>query len=180
MRVPRGVDLLPAPVAAMLGPGERALSWEPVTNLAQATRVGGGPRPEVGFSWDPVVGGIEANPEWVGGLVAGYAAGGENGSLGHQLERGIERIATTYVLLTSRRLLLLGEEVESPVRSSYHATFAVDRASVRSIDLAPRLLQWGRVRVSFTDDSWGMLVMGIVLRGAARRLIAAVGAERPA
>lgn len=176
MPLPRGVDLMTDQTRALLLPGERPLAYELATQLAGHSGIGGdaSPRAGVHFSPDPFVGGVQVNDGWLDAKVGGVNAAGGHGSLADQFSQALGRPTMAYVLLTDRRVMVVGDEGgfrTTPPRIH----FAVERRAVARLERAPRLLQRGRVRITFADGSWAMAMLGLLKAAAARRLLAATG-----
>lgn len=172
MPLPKGVDLLPDEVRAMLPAGETPLSWELASSFAQASQVGGTPKADVGFSMDPVAGGITVNQDWLDGKLTGFSAGGEVGQLGHRFEQALAGTGNCNILLTDTRLGVIDQRSGPKLTSAYVPAFGVELGAVSDIALDPRgLMQRGRVRISFADGSWATAMMGVFKTSAARRLI---------
>lgn len=177
MPLPRGVDLLPDEVRAGLDPGEVPVAYEAATQLSGHSGIGAPERPpaDLGFSFDPVAGGIQVNEDWMAAAVGGTNASGAVGSLADRFSRALEP-ASAHLLLTDRRLAVVA--TDAPLRGpvTQRVAFTVDRRAVAGARPAPRLFQRGRVRLDFVDGSWAMVMMGVVKRAAARRFLAACGA----
>lgn len=175
MAIPRGVELMSDETRALLLPGERPLAYELATQLAGHSGVGGQPNPRAGVSLDrdPFNGGISVDQGWMDAKIGGVNAAGGHGSLADGFSRALDGSATMHLVVTDRRLLIVGDEGTvrtTPVRIH----FGVDRAAVVGAERAPRLLQRGRVRLTFADRSWAMAMVGIVKSSAATRLLAAL------
>jgi hypothetical protein len=174
---PRGIDLLPDAVRDGLDPGEVPLAWESATQLAGHTAIGGGPErpaPGVGFSADPLAGGVTVDQGWVDAKVGGVNAWGAAGSRADAVTRALDA-GPAHLLLTDRRLAVV--VTDAPLRGpvTERLAVAVDRRELVAVERAPRLLQRGRVRLRFVDGSWAMAMMGVFSAAPARRLIAAAG-----
>lgn len=172
MALPRGIDLLPDEVRVLLLPGERPLAYELATQFAGHTGVGGDPRPRPGlhFDPDPLAGGIGADQGWVDSLIGGVNSAGAVGSLADGFTQALGVSASMHLVVTDRRLLVVGDEGSlrsTPVRIH----FGVDRRAVVRAERAPRMLQRGRVRLAFADGSWAMAMLGLLKTGAVTRLL---------
>lgn len=105
--------------------------------------------------------------------IGGVNAAGGDGSLADGFSRALGASATMHIVVTDRRLLVVGDEGTvrtTPVRIH----FGVDRSAVVGAERAPRLLQRGRVRLTFVDRSWAMAMLGMIKSSAATRLLAAL------
>ena len=169
---PRGVELIPDEVHALLAEGEVPDAYEAAGQLAAHSGIGGSahPRPDVQLHLDPLAPGLSVDPDWISATLGGVNAAGHVGSLADGFSRAVESIG--HILVTDRRLAVIA--TDAPLRGpiTHRVAFEVDRRAVTSIERAPRLLQRGRVKITFVDGSWAMAMMGIVKAAAARRLVA--------
>ena len=85
--------------AQCCSPGERPLAWELAASFAQASAIGGAPRADVGFSFNPVAGGVTVNDGWLGGKLMGFSAGGAAGSIATHFERAMSTTGTENLLI---------------------------------------------------------------------------------
>ncbi|WP_153502547.1 hypothetical protein [Cumulibacter manganitolerans] len=99
-------------------------------------------------------------------LLAGTSLTGAPGTLAHTLRDALTDRGSSFLLLTDRRLLLVGGQLR-PERILWH----VDRSRVRRCARAPRMIQRARVEVAFDDGSQIVLVVGLFLRGAPARRV---------
>lgn len=176
MPLPRGIDLLPDTVRDQLDAGEVPLAWESATQLAGHSAIGGPERPaaDLGFSANPLAGGVTVDQGWVDAKVGGVNAWGAAGSRADAVSRALGD-GPANLLLTDRRLAVV--VTDAPLRGPVTERVAVslDRRDLVRVERAPRLLQRGRVRLRFVDGSWAMAMMGVFSAAPARRLIAAIG-----
>lgn len=170
-----GLGLMPDEVRAQLAPGEQALAYENATQLAGASgiRPAGPPRADVGWSWNPFVGGLTVNPDWIGAGLGGVNSGGAAGSLADQFSQHLER--GTHILITDQRFGVVGNVAGVLSTPDLRITWAVPRGTLVAVEPAPRLLQRGRLRLTFVDGSWAMAMLGMFVRRASRRFLAASG-----
>jgi len=176
--LPRGVELIPDEVHTFLVEGEVPQAYEAATQLAAHSGIGGSadPGPDVQLHFDPLAPGLSVDPDWIAAKLGGVNAAGVAGSLADGFSRAVETVG--HILLTDRRFAVIA--TDAPLRGpiTQRIAFEVDPRAVASIERAPRLLQRGRVRITFVDGSWAMAMMGMFKAAAARRLIAAVSARR--
>lgn len=175
MGLPRGLELITDEVRALLLPGEQPLAYELATQLAGHSGVGADPNPRSGVHLEanPFVGGIGVNQDWMDARLGGVNAAGARGSLADGFSRALAASATMHLVVTDRRLLVVGDEGSlrsTPVR----VHFGVDRRAVVRAERAPRLLQRGRIRFTFADGSWAMAMLGMIKTSAPKRLLEAL------
>lgn len=113
--------------------------------------------------------------EQVDGVLVGHSLRARPGTLAAQMRTALQGVTQADCLLTQHRLLLVADlAAEQPV-----VTWQCPLVQVKTMVTAPRLGQLGRVVVAFCDGSWIALMLGILLRGQARRLVAAWESVRP-
>ncbi len=109
------------------------------------------------------------------GVLFGSSLRARPGTLAAGLHEAIEDVMMMDCLLTDRRLLMVADlTVEQPVIG-----WQCRLDDIRGIVPAPRLMQLGRIMVSFQDESWIALVAGVLLRSRAKRVIAGWESVRP-
>lgn len=183
MGIPSGLALLPDAVRAMLATGETPQAWELAHQLPGGTLDHGESRsgPLVSIDPSPVVpfehvtGDVDRMHELMGGM----QADAWSGSLAERVQQAMQH-SPLHVLLTDRRLALVVEESQGVVtlETAWRPLLSIERRHVQTIVHDPRLMQRGRVRVTFADGSWSMLMLGMVRRTAADRLVAAFAGAR--
>lgn len=180
MPLPRGLDLITDEVRALLAEGEVPHAYELATQLAAHSGIGGTahPRPDLQLHLDPLAPGLSVDPGWIAATLGGVNAAGQVGSLADGFSRALGA-GNGHILLTDRRLAVIA--TDAPLRGpiTQRLAFEVDRRAIASVDRAPRLLQRGRLAITFVDGSWAMAMMGIVKAAAARRLVDALGRAHP-
>jgi hypothetical protein len=119
--------------------------------------------------------GVHINPDRLRRAYSGLAGHGSPSSIAGRMWRAGKapgRSSPDWAV-TDRRLLLLEHEVA--VHPTYEITFAVPRTVVRSAVRRGKLFfQWGRVEITFTDDSMIAFNAALLDIGAARDLVRAL------
>lgn len=175
MPLPHGVDLMSEEARALLVEGEVPQAYELATQLAAHSGIGGSARPraDVQMHLDPLAPGLSVDPDWIAAKLGGVNAAGQVGSLADGFSQALGT-GNGHLLVTDRRVIVVA--TDAPLRGpiTQRLAFEVDRRAVTSIERAPRLLQRGRVKITFVDGSWAMAMMGVVKTAAARRLVDAL------
>lgn len=163
-----GVEMLPSGARNLLRHGERPVAWEMATFLGGANRAGKSekPRAVTGVSADPITGGIQSDPDFFDVALSGAGASGAEGSRADQFMRAFPDGGG--ILLTTQRLGAL----DYSVTGKGVAHLWIPRKEIVSIERAPRLLQRGRIAITFTDGSVLRPTLGILSPRAARRFLA--------
>lgn len=167
-------------VEALLAPNETPLVYELAHQLGGHNAIGGdrNPRPEVGMDWDPFSGGVVVNSDWMSAKTGGISAQGATGSIADGFNRALNAHMCS-ILLTDRRLALAADVSPlTTMKTNMQLTMSIDRRAVRAIVGKRRLLQAGRVQITFVDGSWVTAMMGMFSARPANRLIAAFGSAR--
>ena len=124
-----------------------------------------------GVDW----GGVHINPDRLRRAWSGLAGQGAPESIAGRMWRATKAPGkgTLDWAVTDRRLLVL--EHEAAVHPTYRIKFAVPRAEIRSACRRGKLFfQWGRVEITFVDDSMIAFNAALLDVGAARQLVRAL------
>lgn len=167
-----GVALLSDEVRALLGENETPIAFEFASMMGSADRTGKHPKTRLydGFSWDPVLGGIQAEDGYFESKIAGVGAEGPEGSMGSAL---LEAIGTGASLLLTTDRLMVVEQYKPRVR------FQVPRSELIGVRAVPRFGQLGRLELSLRDGSRVRPMLGMIWPAAARRFRRAFRTGQP-
>lgn len=169
-----GVNLLPDSLRADLVAGEIALAYENATILVASDRSGKErkqPRAVDGFSFDPVVGGIQPEDGYFDTKLSGIGAEGEHGARAQQVLHALNH-GGTALLLTNLRLAVVGG---MPSR----VLLSIPAGEIASIRGAPRLLQFGRIEIGFRDGSVVRPNLALLIPRASGRFLRAFETGQP-
>ncbi|WP_139977931.1 hypothetical protein [Nocardioides litoris] len=195
-----GLAQLPPSLRASLPPGEEPLAWEPVAAAHGQDRIGmtGRPRVVESVELNPVralTGGpIELETGFLDRWLGGITSSGSPGSWADRLRRAIDDdlwstdLTSSRLAVTTHRVLLVAEGAQTlgtdPAtgRGTWDAATRVrlelPRSAVLSARNRPRPLMAGRLVLAFDDGSTSALMCGMLSPRPARRLLAALAADR--
>ncbi|MGC5627127.1 hypothetical protein ACPYO6_02620 [Georgenia sp. Z1344] len=152
-------------------PDERPHAWEGVAYMAGAERFGPRPRFDLGSPLDMLLGlPTDYTADLADSVVTGVSLIGWPDCLATEVRDAIDRCETfPYLLVTSHRVVL----TTNPLESAPEILWDLPRDVVRGARRRGRLLQAGRVELVLADGSLLRVMLGLVLTGAARRLVVA-------
>lgn len=166
--------MLEESLAAALEPGEVPLAYENATMLTAADRSGKErvqPRLVEGFSPDPVVGGFQEEDGFFDAAISGIGSQGPAGGWGSQIQAALNSEGGA-LLLTDRRLAVTGG-------TNARILLSVSRQEIVGMRSAPRILQAGRVEITFRDGSVVRPMLAMLIPRASRRFLSAFETGTP-
>lgn len=167
-----GVALLPDGLLAQLQPGETALGYESASMMGAADRAGRSekPRPVTGVDLNPFAGGITTDPDYLTVKLSGVGAAGAPG-VGSQFMAALGSDGDA-LLLTDRRIMVTRVTTSEVVVQAPSSSIVYMRA-------APRLLQFGRLEIGFTDGSVVRPMLAMLIPRATKRFLRAFHTGQP-
>lgn len=178
MPLPRGLELMTDEERAVLLPGERPLALELASQISGYSGIGRDEKPSMGLGFDPVPGpgsGVQVDQGWMDAKVGGVNAAGAAGSLADRFSRALNISANAKLLVSNRRVAVIAND--GSLKGPQQVHFEVERGGVVRAERTPRLLQRGRIKLTFADGSWATAMLGIVKTGAAERVLEALGSR---
>jgi hypothetical protein len=123
--------------------------------------------------------GVHVNPDRIRRALSGSSGAGAPRSSAGRMWRATKNAGGMIEwAVTDQRLLIL--KGDTALHRTYTIMFAVPRSEIRSAVRRGKLLfQWGRVEVTFTDDSMLAFNAALLDIGSARQLVAALSRPLP-